>query len=216
MLFPAAGVSQFESQAAAQTDNGKTWWDSVQKGISAFLGGIQQQLSGTIFVATASAAATNTTNETSLIGTGVGSKTLPANFLVPGKVLRVRGGGIFSSLATPGTLTFKFKLGSTVIAQQTITPPVSGANNSWICDLRMICRSSGGGGTVMPEGSISLAAYTGATGTGSRTAIDMNNQSAAVTVDTTVAQTIDLTATWATANASNSITGADINIEVLN
>jgi hypothetical protein len=217
MLFPSAGVAQFESQAAAQATNGMSWWDSVQKGISAFLGGIQQQFNSTIFVATAGSAVANTTNETSLIGTGVGSKTLPASFFVAGKVIRIRGGGIYSSLgSSPGTITFKIKLGSTVIASQVLTPTVSMASSAFQFDLRLTCRSAGGSGTIMPEGRLELATYTGATGSGSRTKVDMNNLSAAVTVDTTISQVLDLTATWATASASNTITGATANVEVLN
>lgn len=216
MLSPAAGVSNFEAQTTGRTNQGDLWNDSSQKGLSSFLGSMQQQLSSVVFVATASAGPSNTNSETSLLGTGVGSKTLPANFLVPGKMIRVRGSGVFNSLASPGNLTLKLKLGSTVLGSATFTPPVSGSNNAFSYDVIFTCRTAGGSGSVMPEGRFTLANYSGATATGSRVSGDLNNLSAAVTVDTTISQVLDVTATFATGSASNVMTGASSIIEVLN
>lgn len=209
-------ILALSSQSSAQTTQGSIWNDSTQKGVSLYMGGIQQQMSATIYSATATALVANSVTETSIIPTGVGTKTIPANFFAPGKSVRIRGGGIFGTLASPGTLTFKLKLGSTVIASSVLTPPVSGVNNALAIELLLVCRAAGGSGGILPDGRMILANYVGATGSGSRVSADMNNLSAPVTVDTTASQVLDLTATWASASATNTLSVAALVIEVLN
>jgi hypothetical protein len=71
---------------------------------------------GIVFSGTADKTVANTTTETSLIPTGVGSVTLPANAFSAGKILKIYLCGRYSTKGTPaGNITVILKLGSTTI-----------------------------------------------------------------------------------------------------
>jgi len=217
MLAPASGVTNFEAATTGRTNQGDLWNDSSQKGLSAFLAGLQQQINTTIYTATASAGPSNSSAETSIIGTGVGTKTLPAGYLVAGKAVRIRGSGVFNTLsAGNGVLTIRVKLGSTTIASAAFTPTANMTNSPFEYDLRLVCRAAGASGSIIAEGHAELATYNGSTGNGTRNNWDLNALSASVTVDTTISQVVDVTAQFATANASNVFTGATGIVELLN
>lgn len=161
------------------------------------------------FMATASTTIANSSVETTAIPTGVGTLSLPANFFSAGTVIRLKGGGIFSTLITPGNLTVKMKLGSTTIASVVISNLLAAAsNNAFDFEGTIICRSTGAGGTVMATGFITYDTGTLLRGVGA-----LNNAGGATTVDTTAVQTIDVTVQWQTANASNSITTTIATVE---
>lgn len=194
--------------------NGST---SIQKGDGN--GGFQNAVQGndytnTIFAQTANAVITNTTTETSAIGTGVGSTTLPANFFsTAGKTIRIEGAGIYSAAAiAPGNLVINVKLGSVIIATTTLGAILSGASSlGYEFECKITCRTAGTSGTVMTTGNIDYAS----TSTGTRLFGDLNNSGAVSTINTTVTQTLNVTVTWATASASNIVTALNCTIEVL-
>lgn len=157
--------------------------------------------SGPLFTSTASATVANTAVETSLIGSGVGSLTLPANFFSAGTSLRVSVAGVFGTKATPGTIRIRLKLGSTVILDTgAVTPADSITNEEWQLQTLITCRTAGATGTVIanatvPHGDGSTAALFG---------WRMVNTST-ITVDTTATQTVAMTALWSTADTANTI-----------
>lgn len=130
--------------------------------------------------------ATSGTAEITMLGTGIGTLTLPANTLGIGKTLRLRGVGTLTTVAAPGTVTLKIKLGAVVIAlSAAITPTASKTNVGFDFEILLTCRTVGVTGTVMGSGS--LCYDTGA--------VIPLTATAAVTVDTTAAQVLDLTST---------------------
>lgn len=189
---------------------------AIQKGNGS--GGLTDATSGSDFVTTlysmtAMTPITNTTTETSILGTGVGSKTLAANFLTAGRTINISGGGIYSAAAiAPGTLTIKVKLGSTVTATNTLAQLLSGASSlGYQYDLEIVCRTTGATGTVMVNGSLDYAT----TSTGTRSFSDLNNAGATTTIDTTSSQVVDVTVTWQTASTSNIINNLVGYVELL-
>lgn len=191
---------------------GMMWADSTQKAEIGFIDGIKQSRVGCIFTQTATQTIANTGTETSLFGTGIGTLTLPANFFVIGKTVRIMGAGVFSSLITPGNVTIKIKLGSTVIATGTITNILASAsNNAFEFMGEITCRTTGASGTVMVNGNTDYDTGVLAQGT-----LSLNNAGATTTIDTTASQILDVTFTWATANASNTISTTTASVEVLN
>lgn len=176
--------------------------DSTQKSISAFVDGIQQSLSSVIFIQTASVAVNNTTTETTLIGAGVGTLTLPADFLVAGKTIRVTARGFGNRVS--GSLTLKVKFGSTVLTSTGAQTPTMGSDGyEVITDI--ICRTTGASGTVFAQGYTHVETST----------FDMVN-TATVTVDTTGTLAVDVTAQWTIASIANIITQSNLIVEVLN
>jgi len=154
------------------------------------------------FVATATTTITNTTAATTLIPSGAGTVAFPANTLFRGRVLALLAAGIFSSAASPGNLTIILSLGGTTIAMAVITNLTALASAlAWRLDAKITVQSSGSGGTVMVDGVFQFEGASNA-----RLFWDMNNAGATTTINTTTAENMALTATWATASPSNSIT----------
>lgn len=217
LLYTAFSDKINLASVSSSTTSGDVWRDSTQKGLSIFMNGIQQQVTTGIFTQTADATVANTTTETSIIGTGVGTKTLPANFFIAGKTVRIRGGGKFSTKAAPtGNVTVKVKYGSTVIASYTLSTQVPDGASGQPFDYELIitCRTTGATGTVMMTGF--LTHFAKSIGTNGRDWANLNNGGATTTIDTTASSALDVTWTWATADASNTATGTVCEIESIN
>jgi len=161
-------------------------------------------------VSIADATVADTVTETSIIGTLRTGDTaqIAANYLAVGDVIRVRLTGIASNTATP-TLNIILKIGSTEIVSSGAITTASGLSNNVITvEATLTVRSIGASGTVIGMGSLMI----------DDTHYPLFNSSditTVVTIDTTAAQTVDVTATWGTASASNTITGQTATIEVL-
>lgn len=155
--------------------------------------------SGTIFTATATVNNQNTLAETSLIGSGVGSATVAANFLTPGKTIRIHLGGVLITSTTPPTSIFRVKLGTTTICTSgTQTLPASLVNRQFFLDATLTCRTAGVSGTVLGEAQLQFTTAA----TGNPTVWEMAN-TGTITVDTTTALTVDVTHTWGTGASSS-------------
>jgi len=158
-----------------------------------------------LYVQTTSTSAITNTTETTLIGSGTGSLTLPAAwFTAAGTVLDVRFSGKYSTGAVPGTLQLKLKFGSTVVAQTAaFTPIVSVTDGIYTGFIRLVARTIGASGTIFVADGLFT---TGATITPGEVIFSNPTLGTAVTVDTTATNVVDLTAQWGT-GATNSITG---------
>ena len=79
-----------------------------QRQASSFCGITGALPASVIYRQTADKTVANTTTETSIIGTGVGTLPLPANFLIPGRTLRLTFEGVYSTVVVTGdTVTIK-------------------------------------------------------------------------------------------------------------
>jgi hypothetical protein len=171
------------------------------------------QLSEALFTNSATKTVTNTTTETTLIGTGVGSLTLPANYLQVGKQLRVKFGGVYTAPITPGNFIINVKLGGTTIATGTASAILANASNaSFSGEAKIVCITAGGSGTVVVEGGLDYSVGNNL----ARFTVDLNNAGATTTVNTFTADAIDVTATWDTAVSTKSITCTQVSIEAIN
>lgn len=198
---------------AGSTTEGDIWADSTQKAMQVFSDGIEQTLQGTIFTQTADATVTNTTTETSIIGTGIGGLTLPANFWVAGKTIRITMCGVYSTVIVTGdTVTVKIKYGSTVLTSKATTALVTGGTNlAWEAEALITCRTTGGTGTVQVGGGLTYQVA------GAAAVYDeLNNGVATSTLDTTASGLLDITVTHSAANASNTVKSLVSSFEVLN
>jgi hypothetical protein len=156
-----------------------------------------------LFAQTVAKTVANSIVEDTLVAAGIGSNTIPANFLVPGRTLKIRASGVLSDVGTP-TNNVKVKLGSVVVATTGVVA-FTGAHTgaAWSAVLDLTCLSTGVGGTVIGQGSMSVEPndFEG-----------MPNPSPIV-IDTTVPQTVDVTFTWGTANPGNTITCTNLTVE---
>lgn len=204
----------------SSSTQGAFWSDKTQQGLCYYGGktsgtGLAGVLVGVPSTGIASAGPSNTGSETSLIGTLAGvqaTKTLPANFFVAGKTVRIEIYGLYSTkAAAPGTLTFKVKLGSTAVAastSQSLTTIAGSSSQLLKVEAVMTCRTTGGSGTVMCVGFGLLDA-------GIAPSI-IAIPDAGATFDTTASQVLDVTATFGTADVANIATGQTFTVETLN
>lgn len=163
-----------------------------------------------LYSATASATVANTTTETTLTPSGVGSLVLPANFFVPGRVVRVTAGGSFGYTSTP-TIVLRTYFGAYNYGGTSVmTLAASSVSSYWWYQTNFVCRTTGASGTGayvsrvdwIRDVAAGLSQTASATATGS--------------IDTTAAMTIDFRAQWGTANALNTITCNVLVVEALN
>lgn len=201
------------------SNQGKQQTDDV--GLLAYCDGATTSLrrgSGPIYSQSALASAiTNTTTETSIVGTGLGTLTLPASYLQAGTTLRVTSYGYWSTDASaPGTTTMAVYLGSTqVCASGSLTPPTSLATRAWIVTTTIQVRTTGASGTVWCAGrwEYESSIFANYANTRMTTPAGVANTT---TIDTTASQTIAVKFKWNTADADNTLTGALTRVEILN
>jgi hypothetical protein len=157
---------------------------------------------GTLFVSTAPATITNTGS--TLIGTGVGSLTIPANYFAAGTILHVFISGFYATAVTPGSLQVAVTLGGTnVIGAGAITPVGSVNNAPWSLDTYLVCQSAGSSGTIGGQG---LGIFTNSTNNSVAVAPLGNN---ATTFNTTGTLVLNITASWGSFASGDSITGVN-------
>jgi hypothetical protein len=136
----------------------------------------------------------NTTVETTLIGSGEGILTIPANYLSSGTRLRLSISGTYSSLAL-AQITFRVYIGSIQVAIGTDILGAVTASNYEI-EIDVIIRSVGVSGNAVASGSFNKL-HSG----GGQVAIVGSG-----TIDTTIDNDIDVTVQWGAASVDNTIT----------
>jgi len=188
---------------------GDVWNSSATNTLQYSQSSLNTSISGTVFTGTANANTNNTSTETSITPTGIGTLTLPANFLTAGKTVRLRVAGTYTTDAVAPTLVLKFKFGSTSIIATSATTLASAANGYWEGNFIVTCRTTGASGTFASFGAIDLSS---AEGTEDKTV----KLTASPTIDTTTTQAITVTAQWGAADTDNSITTTILTVETLN
>ncbi len=133
--------------APASPVAGNVWEDSAQNTLTAFEAGLKVWKSGPIFIGTAQAV-TSGTAASSWIPTGVGTLTIPANFLVTGKTLRLGVRGTMASAAAPGTTTLSVSLGASNLWTSGAQTPTASLSQSFYLDVIITCRTTGATGSV--------------------------------------------------------------------
>jgi len=169
----------------------------------------------TLFTATATQSVTNTPLEGTLMSGGVGSKTIGANTMQVGTIYRITVSGSLTALAGQA-ITIRVKFGSTTIVT-TNSNNLGTVNGTRMFRLSsdITVRSTGAGGTVIGSGVFAFSNTSSIAGILWELEAQGGNGTTS-NIDTTVAQVIDVTAQWGSANPSNSIGGYNVSIEKLN
>ncbi len=170
-------------------------------------GGITGLIVWSPFTATSAVTVGNTGVETSLIGAGVGTTTIPASYLSIGSMIRVSITGTIGTDVVVPAITIKFYYGATVIATATHTPVAQLAAASFFEFTATSVVTAIGASGSMTAGAIMWPR--------TLTALGPFANPAAVSVDTTTAKAIDVKVTWGTANANNTITAGTAYIEMI-
>ena len=155
-----------------------------------------------LFAQTASSTAiTNTTTETTLIGSGVGSLSIPADGFEVGDSFHAKLIGHISCNSS-ATVRIRIKTGSVVLADTGVISLATSTNRHWEINVYFTIRSIGGAGvaSISSGGIFSYVKNAGTAFEGSNFLLINNTD-----FDTTVSNTLNVTAEWGTASASNSI-----------
>lgn len=147
--------------------------------------------------------------------------TLPANFFVPGKVLRINAWGRISNIVTtPGTLTLdvRFNTSSVVFNGGAVSLNTTAKTNvSWRLIMMLTCRTIGNGtvATLLGQGDFTSESVVGsAAGIANDAMLPASAPAVGTGFDSTVAQTVDLFATFSL--TGNSLTSHQYTLESMN
>lgn len=144
---------------------------------------------------------TDTTDELTIIGDGLGSLFVPANGFVRGNTFRVYMEGSLSSLNN-AELTINIRDNGNVLATTGAMTLVSTSGNFYQMEITFVIREVGAAGTaeIMTSGTFN---YTKTSNNNPEViAFEQLNDT---TFDTTSLSTLDITAQWGAADALNSI-----------
>lgn len=155
-----------------------------------------------IFTQTADGAVvTNTTTQTAILGTGVGSLTIPANGFSVGDSFHCNIKGELSS-RNNDTITIEVKAGSVVLATSGAVTMPSVINDFFEIELDFVIRAIGGAGvaSIMTAGEFNYMQHSGNNYEGAMFH-SLNN----TTFNTTVSNTLSVLVQWSAAATQNSI-----------
>ena len=157
------------------------------------------------YTKTSNTTVANTVTKTSLIGTGSGTNTIPADALATGSTIRVTAGGAYSSSAG-NTLNLTIDIDGTTVFSRPVSFSSAVSGYGWTFDSLVTVRSDT---TAISSGSLIYNDSTGGQ-------LSANNTTTTTTISSVSGGTsvVTLNATWTTANASSSVTCSNLNIEV--
>lgn len=144
---------------------------------------------------------TNTTTETSLIDGGVGSLSVPANSFKVGDSFHAKLIGHISCNSS-ATIELRVKSGSILLADTGVIALDTTTNKHWEINVYFTIRALGAAGvaSIASGGIFSYTKNSGLNFEGANFSI-VNN----TTFDTTISNTLDITAQWGAANAADII-----------
>ena len=161
----------------------------------------------TIYSVGTTATVGNTVTETTLIGPGTGTLTIPANYLAVGTIIKIYTTGTIGTDVTPPLITLKAYFGGTVVSNVANTPPSQvAAGTVYEYTTTYVVTAIGASGSVICSqimwlNSIAISAFTATPG--------------ATTINTTVASALDIKITWGTAAALNTVSSISCYVELI-
>lgn len=153
--------------------------------------------------------------------------SIPAYYMVPGRTLEVIASGVMSNVVTtPGTLTFRIRWGGVAGTLLCATAALAldttaRTNSAWRLVAEIVCRSAGSSGAFLSDGIVLnntlsstaanlLPALMGSAGN------PLASANAAVTVDTTAAKLLSVTAQFSVSTNPTNLTCQKRIIKVIN
>lgn len=148
-----------------------------------------------------SPAITNTTSELSLLDGGVGSLTVPANGFQVGDSFVATLTGHISS-ANNQSLEIRIKSGSVLLADTGVLTMPTTTTKHWTLDINFTIRALGVAGVASIASGGSFIYSKNASNAFEGVTFSVENNT---TFDTTIINTLEITAQWGAASTSNSI-----------
>lgn len=156
---------------------------------------------------TAGVTIANTAVETTGIGALVGSNLIPAGRLTAGSTIRIRARGIMADTGAP-TLRIRVKVGANTYCDTgAVALAAIAGTHGWIFEADVTVRTAGGAGTAIGNSNFQVSLHLPP---------DLDTINTATTaLDTTIANTVDVTFQWGTADPANTLTVTHYTMEIL-
>jgi hypothetical protein len=150
----------------------------------------------------------NTAAETSAFG---GAITVPAGYLKAGRILRIKGKGVYSTPGFGVDITIRLKMGATTIASAVTTSLLNNADDeAFELEVDVPCHTVGASGLLSVIGYANYSASIG------RVFDDISTGASGASIDTTVSHDLDLTLEWDTATTSREVKVLSASVELIN
>ena len=138
------------------------------------------------YAQTVQSAIVSGTTETSIVGSGVGSLTIPADHFVVGDSYHAKIGGVIDGSNNNDEIIVRIKAGATLLASTGSFILDSTTNNGWECKLDFTIAAIGAVGSICTNGNF---AYTKGTDKKVQGYVFQDVQP----IDTTISNTLDIT-----------------------
>lgn len=196
--------------SASVATAGYLGYNSTQLSHEFFSAGLKTMNTGTIYTATADGTNGAATTITSIIGTGVGTRTTPTLWsATAGKTIRIKMTGTVTTAAAPGTCVITLRMGSVAVATcASTTLTASMTNMGFAAEFLITVRSAT---TVIGGGTITVCNVT----TGLTTITIPVTASAVATIVSATTYLVDVASTNGTASGTIWTTRTTT-VEVLN
>ena len=157
-----------------------------------------------LYAQTANSATINTTGEQTLVGTGVGTLSVPANAFSVGDSFHAKVGGKINATGGGGRseIIIRIKNGSTVLATTGVFDLDNATDQGWECELDFTIAAIGATGTICTNGNFAF--------------VKDNDRKVSgyvfqdvEPIDTTASSTLDITAEWNVLNGGDDIYSAN-------
>lgn len=139
---------------------------------------------------------TNTTTESDVLGTGVGTLSIPANGFKVGDAFHAKVGGTISA-QNGDDITIRVKNGATVLASTGVITLSPVSSLAWEIEIDFTIRTIGATGQIFTNGNFAYNRNTGS--------LEGFVFSDTQTIDTTVASTLMITVEWGQAKTQDII-----------
>ena len=192
--LPQRQILDFQGIGVDAADVGGKTVVTILQGLPATAYGLYAQTANSVPV-------TTTILEQTLIGTGVGTLSVPANGFFVGGSFRADFGGLMST-KNNDTIRIRIKAGSVILADSGPQTMPSITNDVWQLSVNFTIRNTGVAGVAS---IVSLGVFhdvKSANGTQNGFAFNTVNNT---TFDTTIPNTLDVTVQWSSNSALNSI-----------
>lgn len=163
-----------------------------------------------LFTQTQTFSVVNKNTETQINGLGVGSKIIPKNTLIPGRIIELTASGFISALnGTQSTL--KIFLGRVTLISDTSSFPIALSNVEFELHFQLVCYNEGLDGEVIGQGGTLIYAGQGVSTNYTRSLKMLS----IVNINTEESNSFSASYKWDTASPSNSLTVTNFNIKII-
>lgn len=195
IALPQRQILNFKGLGVQATDNAGVTDVTILEGLPATNYGLYAQTANSTII-------TGTTVETSLIGPGVGTLSVPANGFFVGASFRADFGGVLNT-ANNQTLRIRVKTATGIIFLDSGVQNLANLSNTvWTLSINFTIRQIG---AATVASIVSLGRFTYAKTSNSVVEGFGFNTVNSTTFDTTIPNTLDVTAQFGSNNAGNSI-----------